>query len=133
LLIALVLCSACLPDPRRAQMVRLFDQLVEAHVALSGQPPETEPACADVSEVGSRLSGEPGLTEVRDVWPALRMASDALLAACGQATLLAQPFDPTPAMLQARERWQMGLEHELLGACDQLERAAPALQRNVKC
>jgi hypothetical protein len=114
-------------------MVRLFDQLVEAHVALSGQPPETEPACADVSEVGSRLSGEPGLTEVRDVWPALRMASDALLAACGQTTLLAQPFDPTPAMLQARERWQMGLEHELRGACDQLERAAPALQRNVKC
>ena len=86
-----------------------------------------------MGEVGSRLSGEPGLTEVRDVWPALRMASDALLSACGQATLLAQPYDPTPAMLQARERWQNGLEHDLRAACDQLGRAAPALQRSVDC
>ena len=114
-------------------MVRLFDQLVEAHVALSEQPPRLEPTCADVSEVGSRLSGEPGLTEVRDVWPALRMASDALLAVCGQATLLALPFDSTPAMLQGRERWQTGLEHELRGACDHLQVAAAALQRNVDC
>ena len=111
-------------------MVRLFDQLVEAHVALSEQPPRIEPTCADVSEVGSRLSGEPGLTEVRDVWPALRMASDALLAVCGQATLLALPFDSTPAMLQARERWQTGLESRAPWRVRlTLQVAAAALQR----
>jgi hypothetical protein len=129
----LVLVLGCLPDPRRTQISRLFDTLVEARLALREQPARLEPACGDVSEVGSRLSGEPGLSELRDVWPSLRTASDALVAVCGQATLLEQPFDPTPATLRARARWQNGLEQELQTACDALKRSATALGRRLDC
>ena len=131
LLLALVL--GCLPDPRRVQAARLFEQLDQARIALSAQPARLEPACADVSEVGSRLSGEPGLTELRDVWPSLQAASDALLAVCGQATLLEQPFDATPAMRLARERWQTGLMRELQAACAALHQAAEGLRRGFSC
>jgi len=120
-----------LPDPRRTQSERLFDRLVVARAALVER--RLEPACGDVSEVGSRLSGEPGLTELRDVWPSLRTASDALVAVCGQATLLEQPFDPTPATLQARTRWHNGLEQELQTACDALKRSATELGRRLDC
>jgi hypothetical protein len=126
-----VLCAACLADPRRTQMTRLFDQLVEAQVSL--REGRTEPACGNVGDVATKLSGEPGLVELRDVWPSLRAATDALQAVCGQATLLAQPFDATPAMLQARERWQAGRERELRVACDELKRASAELERRVGC
>jgi hypothetical protein len=116
------------------QMARLFDQLVEAHAALRGQPPRLEPACAAVTDVGSKLSYEPGLTDIRDVWQPMYSATEALLAVCGQATLLEQPFDPTPATLQARARWQRGLELELQSACAGLRSASEALQHSrVDC
>jgi hypothetical protein len=127
----LVMCTACLPDPRRMQMARLFDQLVEAHTTL--RVGQLDPACGNVGDVATKLSGEPGLVELRDVWPSLRAATDALQAVCGQARLLAQPFDSTPTMLQARERWQSGLNHELRVACDELKRAAVALERPAGC
>jgi hypothetical protein len=128
-----VVCAGCLADPRRAQSARLFDQLVAAYGALGKEPPSLEDGCADVSFVGTRLSGEPGLVELRDAWPPLRRATDSLLAVCGQAALLAQPYAPTQAMLEARERWRIGADHELRKACEELARAASALDRHLTC
>jgi hypothetical protein len=129
--LALLVVAGCLPDPQRLQMARLLDQLVGAHAALSEQPPpELEATCAVVSEVGSRLSGEPGLVDVRPAWPALRAATDSLSAVCGRSVLLQQPFEPTAAMVQARKRWQDGNAADLDSACRRLKEAAAGLNRS---
>lgn len=133
LVCGLVFSSACLPDPQRLQMAHLLDELGEARTALSAQPPRLDPACDVVGEVSSRLSGEPGLVDVRPTWTALRVSTDALLAACGQLVVLQQPFEPTAAMLQARQRWQQGGAHELARACTQMKAAAAALGRPAPC
>src|SRR5260370_22652836 len=83
--------AACLPDPQRVQPAALFDQLVSARAMFGEQPPRAEQACELVGTVQTRLSGEPGLAEVRAVWPALRDAAVALEAVCGQSTMLSQP------------------------------------------
>src|SRR4051812_47709119 len=134
LLLALYLATmlACLPDPRRMQLARHFDSLVSARVALSQTRPDLD-VCDAVTEVDSRLQGEPGLTEVTPAWPRLREATDALLAVCGQAVLLAQPFDANSATLAARERWQRGLTQELASACTALEGAARVLEKPQPC
>jgi hypothetical protein len=132
-LVLVVMCMGCLPDPRRLQAERLFERLVQARAELSATPPRLDPACGDVSEVSSRLTGEPGLVELGALWTHLTGATDALWAVCGQATLLEQPFNPTPTTLQARERWQRGVENELAVACDHLTRAAATLGRAAGC
>jgi hypothetical protein len=129
LLLVLLLGSACLPDPQRMQMAQLLDNLGDAHSALMEQPPRVDSACDTVGDVQSRLWGEPGLADVKPAWPAMRQAADALLAVCGQDRLLAQPFEPTPATLEARERWQAGAASELEIACRSLGEAAVALGR----
>jgi hypothetical protein len=127
----LVLASGCLADPQRLQMARLFDTLVDARLALSEQPPRLDAGCDSVGDVSSRLSGEPGLVDVRPAWPALRAAADALHAVCGQQRLLEQPFEPTGAMLAARVRWQRGVAFELASACRHLVDGAAALSRTA--
>jgi hypothetical protein len=130
---ALLIGSACLPDPQRQQMAHLLDELSEARAALSEQPPRLDPSCDMVGEVSSRLSGEPGLVDVRPAWSALRASTDALLATCGQLVVLQQPFEPTAAMLQARQRWQQGVMDDLALACTQMHRAAGALGKPAPC
>jgi len=133
LLSSLVLGAGCLPDPQQIQMRQLLDNLVEARAALSEQPPRMDAACDSVGNVASRLSGEPGLVDVRPAWPALRAATDALLAVCGQERLLEQPFEPTAPMVAARQRWQQGVARDLAAACTQLNVAAGALGKPTAC
>jgi hypothetical protein len=133
LLLGVLLGSACLPDAQQMQMRRLLDGLVDAHGALSEQPPRIDAGCDTVGDVASRLSGEPGLVDVRPAWPALNAAAEALQAVCGQERLLEQPFEPTAAMLAARARWQQGVTHELAAACEHLNEAGRALGRPEPC
>jgi hypothetical protein len=85
--------------------------------------------CYLIGGVDTRLTGEPGLVDLRPTWPALRAATDDLLAACGQIRLLATPGLDTPAVREARERWQQGAQHELIQACSELQSAAESLGR----
>ena len=129
----LLFVTSCVPDPQRTQMARLLDQLIRARSELVGSPARVDAACDSVGDVQGRLWGEPGLVDVRPAWPALHAAADALLAACGQSRLLQQPFEPTAAMLDARQRWQAGLATELDTACRYLGDAAVALERGRTC
>jgi hypothetical protein len=114
-------------------MVDLLDQLTSARMLLAEQPPRFSDACDVVGTVTTRLYGEPGLADVRPAWPQLRDAADALNAACGQATLLAEPSTGSPAMHAARLRWQQGNQREMGVACDHLRAAAVALGRGAPC
>jgi hypothetical protein len=131
LLAAVLFGTGCLPDARRLQMARLFDQLADAGAEL--RQGRSDPACQTVGDVNTRLIGEPGLTELRDTWPHMRDATQALLAVCGQLRLLQQPFDDTAAMLAARDRWQAGVERELGVACERLKLAGRSVDRVVDC
>ena len=127
----LVLLVGCLASPQREQMGRLHEQLVGARAALGEE--RVEAGCNDVGDVQSKLWGEPGLSEVQPAWGELRAASDALVAACGQTRLLQQAYEDTPAMVEARERWRVGLAHELTTACQHLSEAARALNLTRTC
>jgi hypothetical protein len=131
----LLLQTGCLPDPQRVQAAALFDRLVVARTMFGEQPPRFEQACNDVGDVQTRLFGEPGLAEMRPVWPALRDAAAALQAICGQSTLLAQPTgqNATAALTAARQRWQQGIGREIQLSCDYLRSAAVALGRETPC
>jgi hypothetical protein len=83
--------------------------------------------------VQTRLFGEPGLVDVQPGWTQLRDAADALQAVCGQTALLAQPSTDSPAIVQARVRWQAGIQREMALACDHLRHAAAALDRASPC
>jgi len=133
LALLLVLGSGCLPDPHQIQLRQLLDNLVQARIALSEEPPRIDEACDTIGDVESRLLGEPGLSESKPAWPALHDAADALLAVCGQQRLLEQPFEPTAAMLVARARWQAGVTTGLSGSCARLRDAAQALGRAMPC
>ncbi len=128
-LLLLALLSGCLQDPQRQQMGRLFDQLVEARGALAEQ--RVEAACDAVGDVENRLWGEPGLTDVKPAWESVRGAADALLSACGQSKLLQQPYEPSPSLDLARQRWERGVTAQLTAACEYLARAATALGRGA--
>ena len=121
--------AGCLPDPARAQAARLLDELVQAHAALASPPGDVGPTCDLIGGVDTRLTGEPGLVDLRPTWPALRNATDDLLAACGQLRLLATPGLDTAAVREARQRWQQGAQHELTQACAELQSAAASLGR----
>jgi hypothetical protein len=112
-------------------MERLHEQLIEARSALAQH--STEPACDRVGDVDTRLMGEPGLVDVAPAWTHLRGAAIALRAACGQLRLLQQPFEPTAAMTEARQRWQAGVSRELSTACADLAEAARALNTKAAC
>ena len=127
------LAAGCLPDPQRVQSVTLFDQLVSAHATLSVRPIQPEPACTTVGDVQTRLTGEPGLVDVRPAWPALHQAAQALQAVCGQNIMLSQPSTDSAAIAQARQRWQQGIQREVVVACDHLRVAAAALDRSTPC
>ena len=122
-----LLLAACLPDPARGQAGRLLDQLVQAYAALSAPTGDVGPTCDLIGGVDTRLTGEPSLVDLRPTWPALRNATDDLLAACGQLRLLATPAPDTAAVRDARQRWQQGAEHELSQACVELRSAAGSL------
>jgi hypothetical protein len=124
-----LLGSACLPDPARGQAGRLLDELVQAHASLSAASGDVSPTCDLIGGVDTRLTGEPGLVDLRPTWPALRNATADLLAACGQLRLLATPGLDTLAVRQARQRWQQGAAHELTQACQELQSAATSLAR----
>jgi hypothetical protein len=127
------LATACLPDPRLAQTRELLDQLASARSMLAEQPPRVQEGCGLVGVIATRLYGEPGLADVRQAWPELRDATNALGAVCGQETLLAQPQTGSSALLAARERWQQGIQREMGVACDYLRAAAAALDRAAAC
>jgi hypothetical protein len=129
--VLLLTTTACMASPQQAQMNRLFDQLVEARTALVQQ--STDPACDSVSDVDTRLTGEPGLVDVAPAWTHLRSAAIALRAACGQLRLLQQPFEATASMTEARQRWQAGVSRELSTACEHLTEAARALNSKAAC
>jgi hypothetical protein len=131
--VALLLVTGCLADPQRVQAAVLLDRLVAARSMFGEQPPRVENACNDVGEVQTRLYGEPGLAEIRPGWPELRAAAAALQSVCGQSTLLGQPTSGTQVLTQARQRWQQGIQHETLVACDYLRLAAVALGRASPC
>src|SRR5712692_1118517 len=106
LALLVLVTTACLPDPQRAQSITLLDQLVAARTTLAEQPPRAaDQACPAVGDVHTRLTGEPGLVDVRPAWPALRDATQALQAVCGQNVMLAQPSLDSIAMAEARNRW----------------------------
>ena len=126
--------TACLPDPQRLQMVALFDQLATARTMLTQQTPQaTDQACTTVGDVHTRLTGEPGLVDVRPAWASLNQATQALQAVCGKNTMLAQPSTDSVAAKQAHERWQNGIQREMSTACDHLREAATALDRARPC
>jgi len=129
----LLLLAGCLPDPARGQAARLLDELVQDHAALlSGQ--NVQATCDLIGGVDTRLTGEPSLVDLRPTWPALRAAVDDLLAACGQLRLVATPGLDTPAVRDARERWQEGAQRQLTQACAELASAAESLGRaRVEC
>jgi hypothetical protein len=128
------LTAACLPDPQRLQAVNLLDQLVAARALLGQQTPAAiEQGCTTVGDVHTRLTGEPGLVDVRPAWPALFQATQALQAACGQNTMLSQPSIDSVAITLARQRWQQGIQREINVACDHLREAATALDRAQPC
>jgi hypothetical protein len=133
LLLSTVLMSGCLPDPHHAQAVQLLDQLVFARGMFNAQPPRPVDGCNAVGDVQTRLLGEPGLSTLEPAWTELFDAAEALQAVCGQSTLLAQPGTPSPAVEDARRRWERGIEREISVACDHLQRAAAALQRPMRC
>ena len=60
-------------------------------------------------------------------------AADALQAVCGQGTLLSEATNDTPAIKEARQRWQARIQREIGVACDHLRDAANALGRNPPC
>jgi hypothetical protein len=128
-LLAVVLIAGCLPDPARGQAARLLDQLVQAHAALSAASGDVSPTCDLIGGVDTRLTGEPSLVDLRPTWPALRAATDDLLAACGQLRLLTTPSLDTAAARDARQRWQQGAQYELSQACAELQAAAQSLDR----
>jgi hypothetical protein len=127
------LSAGCLPDAQRVQSVALLDRLVAAQAMFGEQPPRVDAACELVGTVQSRLTGEPGLVDVRPAWPALRDAAGAMQAACGQSTMLNQPTTGSVALTQARQRWQQGISREVGVACDHLRDAAAALERARPC
>jgi hypothetical protein len=133
LLVTLVACSACLPNPHLEQTRALLAQLVSARTMLSAQPPQVDAACNMIGDVQTRLFGEPGLSSVQPAWQQLREAADALQAVCGQETLLEQPSTNSPARQAADRRWQQGSQHELGVACQRLQAAAAALGRPEPC
>ena len=128
------LTAACLPDPQRMQSVTLLEQLVTARATLSqGDASEADTACTNVGDVQTRLTGEPGLVDVRTAWPALHQAAQALQAVCGQNIMLSQPATDSAAIAQARQRWRQGIQREIGIACDHLREAAAALDRARPC
>ncbi|HLZ32247.1 MAG TPA: hypothetical protein VKV73_33405 [Chloroflexota bacterium] len=132
-LVSLLLLTGCLPDPERQQTAGLLDQLVLARTMFGEQPPRMAVGCNVVGDVQTRLYGEPGLTDVRPAWPALRGAAGALQSICGRDTLLAQPTNGSLALTQARQRWEEGISRENGVACDYLRTAAAALSRPSPC
>jgi hypothetical protein len=121
-----------LADPQHTQLNALLGRLTQARLGLSDSPPDLA-QCDSVTDIDSRLQGEPGLTDVKPAWPALRDATDALLAACGQALLLAQPYETSAATTLARQRWQAGVSRQLSIACQDMQRAAQALSQPQPC
>jgi hypothetical protein len=107
--------------------------LAQARGIFAEQPTRANDACNMVGDVQTRLFGEPGLIDVQPGWTELRDAADALQAVCGQTALLAQPSTDSPAMVQARIRWRVGIEREMALACDHLRQAAAALERGAPC
>lgn len=97
------------------------------------QPVNAGLACNMVGDVQTRLYGEPGLVDVQPAWQALGQAAEALQAVCGQNTLLDQVARTSDAEVQARKRWQAGMQREIGIACDHLREAATALGRPVPC
>lgn len=132
--LTLVLLAGCLADPQKLQSVDLLDRLTSAREMFAGQPPSVAEACKVVGDVQTRLYGEPGLVEVQPAWTALRDAASALHAVCGQSTLLAEPSNnDSLTLVQARARWQLGIQREMGVACDHLREAAAALGRPAQC
>jgi hypothetical protein len=132
---ALVLVpTGCLPSPQKLQSVELLDRLADARGMFGEQPPRIEDGCNSVGDVQTRLLGEPGISTIGRAWTDLREAADALQAACGQGTMLAQPasYESEP-LRQARQRWQDGIQREMRVACDHLRDAASALGRATPC
>ena len=125
--------AGCLADPQKLQSVDLLDRLTSAREMLAVQAPPADEACNMVGDVQTRLYGEPGLVEVQPAWTALRDAASALHAVCGQITLLAQQSNDSPTLVQARARWQLGIQREMGVACDHLRETAAALGRPARC
>jgi hypothetical protein len=130
---AVALLAGCLADPQKLQSLDLLDRLTSARVMLAERQPSADKACTMVGDVQTRLYGEPGLVEVQPAWTALRDAASALNAVCGQSTLLALPSNDSPVLVQARARWQQGIQREMGVACDHLREAAAALRRPAPC
>ena len=104
-----------------------------ARVLFAEQPPRVGEACNVVGSVQNRLYGEPGLSEARPAWSALLAGAQALQSVCGQSTLLGQPTNDSKTLVQARQRWEQGIQHEMGVACDHLRDAAVALSRAAPC
>jgi len=133
LIVLLTVASGCVADPHKVQSVELLDGLTRARGLVAEQPTRAGDACNLVGDVQTRLFGEPGLVDIQPAWTQLRDAADALQAVCGQNALLAQPSTDSPAVVQARVRWQSGIQREMALACDHLRQAAAALGRATPC
>ncbi len=126
----MLLLVACAPDPRPAEAVRLLDGLDAAIVSLADDATSAAAACGAAESVSTRLEGVPGLSDLRPTYPALRRASDALAAACGQAQLALLPADDVLLVVQrAQARWRLGVRQNLALACQALGDAARSLAR----
>jgi hypothetical protein len=135
-LVMAFLAAGCLPDPHTAQSVDILNRLVRARALFSEQPPPVERACGMLGDVETHLFGEPGLSQVQPAWNALRDATRALESTCGQNTLLALPSrngQNSQALREARQRWEDGIQREMILACHHLRQAAQALNRPAPC
>jgi hypothetical protein len=143
LLVLLLALGACAPDPRARQAGQLLDQLDAARAALAADAAQGEAVCGTSESVVTGLEAVPGLDELRATYIALRDASDALTAACGQARLVelaavgeqqVQPDEHAQlpertALAAAEQRWRAGLARDLALTCRYLRDAARSLDR----
>lgn len=119
--------AACLPDPNVRLGASLVNQMAESQRRLvSTSTPDT--ACDAGGEARAKLLTEPEPRGAPGAWAALLDASRALLAACGQLTLLTYPSEQlTAAGQSARDRWRAGAREDLRQACQSLQQAASRL------
>lgn len=131
LMLLAFVAAACLPDTNLRLGTSLVSQMAESQRRLvATSTPDT--ACDAGGEARAKLLTEPEPRGAPGSWAALLDASRALLAACGQLTLLTYPTDQLTAAGQAaRARWRAGAQADLRQACLSLQQAASRLGQDA--
>ena len=107
--------------------LRELDRIHEVFQQSSG---DLASPCVDAGAVRGRLLTDPSLAGLGATTDALRRATEALLAVCGNAQLLRAPGDETDATRAAHPRWQAAVQRELVESCRAIQDAAAGLGAN---